>query len=200
MDADRDGIADANDCAPGDATAWQMLEFVARNDDGDSRRVNVAGRICAGAALPANRFATAAPAGEVDCDDTNAAKWTLTPYASRDLDGDGLRANVAGEDCGGGGLPANLFAQAVAQNLLDCDDADASRWELRNVYRDRDGDGVGAGPPVLQCAGTGALQAGYVKGGYDPNDDPNDVAAASAKELAIDSAMLVTPDDTRDLD
>src|SRR4051812_49545550 len=82
-DVDRDGVADVNDCAPNDGTAWQTLAFAARNDDGDSAKVNVAGSVCTGAALPANRFAAAVPAAEVDCDDTNANVWQGVAFAAR---------------------------------------------------------------------------------------------------------------------
>jgi hypothetical protein len=251
-DTDRDGIADANDCASNDVLAWQVLTFASRNDDGDTARVNATGQVCTGATLPANRFAAAVPAADTDCDDANAsawisrtyaavdadgdgagiaasgsvcsgaalpagyvanlpaladldcddadlAKWRLTAHAGRDGDGDGRAVAAAGSWCGQGPLPPHLFAQAPAGLQVDCDDADAARWNWQSAFRDRDGDGVGAGPAAYQCLGNGNYPTGFVRAGYDPNDDPNDPAAAAQTELAIDSVML-TVDESMDDD
>src|SRR5688572_21522663 len=68
LDSDRDSIADAQDCAPTDATRWQLLTFGSVDVDGDTHRVNSTGQQCSGASLPATYFASAVAAVEVDCD------------------------------------------------------------------------------------------------------------------------------------
>ena len=55
----------------------------------------------------------------------------------------------------------------------DCAPDDASRWRLGLVYRDVDGDGVGAGAPVSRCIGL-LPPPGYAAAGGDcAPDDPS---------------------------
>jgi hypothetical protein len=252
-DADRDGIADSSDCAPQDAQAWQLLSFAARNDDGDAARVNSAGQVCAGASLPANRFAAAVPANEVDCDDSDANIWTLRSYEAvdedddsvgapgagtvcagnvlpagylaaapapaeadcdddddtrwrlhsfmaRDQDADGFRVAATGAFCGQDALPSNLFSQSPTTAQLDCDDDDPTRWNWGAVYRDADGDGVGAGTASYQCLGSAGPAPGFARRGYDPNDDPLDPNAVLVAEFDLESWMLTAADDADDDD
>jgi len=191
-DSDHDGVANASDCAPNNAAAWHNMSFVSRDDDADGFRVNVGGQVCAGAALPANRFATEAVGNDIDCNDADAQKSHLIPYASRDEDQDGYRVNVIGNYCGNLTLPANYFTTEATTRQLDCDDAAASKWLWSTIYRDADGDGVGAGAMVSACVGNTA-GTGFAFTGYDPLDDPNDPASASVSNLELAVYLLVTP-------
>lgn len=161
-DADNDSFADASDCAPQDAQAWQMLTFASRDDDADGFRANTGGQVCAGATLPANRFAVAAAGAEIDCDDANATRWALRHHDAVDADRDGAAVAGAGDLCTGAALPAGYVAVLPAAADRDCNDANAAAWALRHyeaVDADRDGYAV-AGAGDL-CTGA-ALPAGYV--------------------------------------
>jgi hypothetical protein len=186
-DSDRDGIADASDCAASNAQAWQMLPYAAVDNDGDSFRVNSAGQVCAGTSLPANRFTTAVAAADVDCNDADGNAWRLTPYVSRDVDGDGYRDVAPGDHCDAGTLPANYYTSTVGTPETDCNDALATAWHWRAAYVDADGDGIGAGPVQFQCLGN-SYAAGFAAGGYDSDD-----AAGGVAELPIDGRLLSIP-------
>jgi len=194
-DADRDGVADPADCAPQDPKAWQMLSFASRNEDGDVARVNVSGQVCAGASLPANRFAASVPAGEVDCDDADPNGWTLREYAGVDADGDGYAVPAAGSKCSGAALTAGFLTVAPTVARTDCDDHDPTHWNWHAIYRDADGDGVGAGAATFACLGSGNPAAGYSVRGYDPDDRPGDPGSAAISELALASHQLTVVDD-----
>jgi len=191
-DSDRDGVVDASDCASNNAQAWQLLDYAAVDNDGDSYRVNSAGQACSGTSLPANRFATAVAAGDADCNDADGGAWRLTPYVSRDVDGDGYRDVIPGNHCDAGSLPANYFTSTVDTPQVDCNDNLATAWHWRAAYADADGDGVGAGQAQFQCLGN-TYAAGFAAGGYDPNDDPNDNAASGVSELPISGRLLSIP-------
>lgn len=161
-DADRDGTADASDCAPQDAQAWRELTFASRDEDTDGFRVNVGGQLCAGVALPSNRSAMLATGGDVDCDDGNALKWASRHYEAVDTDRDGFGVAGAGDICTGAALPAGLIAALPATNDLDCDDANAQKWAARRYEAvDSDGDGFGVASSGVICTGA-ALPAGLI--------------------------------------
>jgi hypothetical protein len=160
-DSDKDGFADAADCAARDPQAWQRLAFASRDEDGDGVRVNVGGQLCAGAALPANRFA--AVTSDVDCDDANAARWTMRHHDALDADGDGFAVAGAGDVCSGAALPAGYVPALPAAADLDCDDAISTRWTMRHHDAlDADGDGFAVAGAGDVCSGA-ALPAGYVQ-------------------------------------
>jgi hypothetical protein len=176
-----------------------MLDFSSRDEDADGFRVNGSGQVCAGTALPPNRSATQANGDEIDCDDGSPAKWRVLPFASRDIDGDGYRANEPGEWCGQDTLPPDHSATTTAVLLVDCNDADVGRWRWMAVYRDADHDGTGSGSAVRQCVGT-VPDAGYALTGYDPVDDPNDPAGPAVSTIALGAEVLTVPDDADDED
>jgi hypothetical protein len=190
--------ANEQDCDDGDSNRWATRTHEAVDTDRDGFGVAGAGSLCTGSALPAGYLATLPATADLDCDDADADKWRLTAFAARDGDGDSYRVNATGAWCGQGTLPAHLFAQVVVPAQVDCDDADATRWVVTGIYRDADGDGVGAGTVLRQCLGV--LPAGFVRGGYDPNDDPDDPAAAGVTELFIQSSLLTVVDDGDDED
>ena len=79
-DTDGDGVPDASDCAPNDATKWQSAN-VYIDADGDGFTVGAMQSICYGATLPAGYSLTSAG---TDCDDTNSSigSTVATPVAS----------------------------------------------------------------------------------------------------------------------
>ena len=158
-DADSDGVADSADCAPQLSQAWQLLSFSSVDEDGDSFRVNAGGQICSGATLPANRSATAVTGDAVDCNDSDAARWSTRTYAAVDEDRDGFGVAQSGQICTGAQLPAGLISTLPATEDLDCDDGEADKWRvLHFASRDRDGDGH-AIPDEGTACGQGTLPA-----------------------------------------
>ncbi len=153
-DADGDGVADADDCAPTHPGLHHTLAFAFRDHDGDQRYVAEAGTVCAGVALPAG-YRADAPTDELDCDDTRAAAWRLAnAYPDTDLDGYGVAPVTS--LCTGDGLPSGW---AISSN--DCAATDATRWQLLSYsHRDADGDGAWAVDAGELCSGA-ALPAGY---------------------------------------
>jgi len=187
------------DCDDADPNAWAIRPYEGVDSDRDGHAVPGTGSKCTGATLPAGFVATAPAPADVDCNDDDARTWRVSTYAARDDDGDGYPVAASGSVCGNGTLSANLFAQAPTSMQVDCDDTDPTRWNWHAVYRDADGDGVGAAPAIHLCLGNGGPSAGYVTRGYDPNDDPGDPAAATISESAID-VMMLTPSDDGDED
>jgi hypothetical protein len=83
-------------------------------------------------------------------------------YADADRDGRGSGAGVELEECRVD-PPAGYAATDG-----DCDDRDATRWELKSLHLDADRDGHG-GAEVSVCLGD-ALPAGYVASAGDCDD------------------------------
>jgi hypothetical protein len=191
--ADQDAVTDAIDCAPTDATKWQLMAYQSADVDGDDHRSGPPGQVCSGAALPARYSAAPADAGDVDCNDANPAIWRLLPFQSADADGDGHRRGP-GTVCAGALLPATHSNLTAAAGDIDCDDASATTWRLTSVYRDADGDGLGAGKGTITCIGTNAA-AGYSLRGYDPLDDPTNPASSSVSDLDLPAWLRQPADD-----
>lgn len=189
-DADRDSVADAQDCAPNDPLASRLLSFQSEDADSDSHFVNATGQVCAGSTLP-SRYAAGPIAGNPDCDDANATRWQLLPFVARDADTDGHQVAGSGQVCSGANLPAGYFA-APAVPPEDCNDANSSAWRFMTIYADADGDTVGAGHGTVTCVGTSA-GPGFSLLGYDPLDDPADPNAAAVSTLDLPSWLLTTP-------
>lgn len=187
-------MVDAQDCAPNDASKWQLLPYQSVDVDQDGHRVGAGGSqtLCSGASLPAQYFNSAADANDIDCDDTSNTRWRLLPYAAADADGDGFFTASSGEACSGATLSTRYASTAPSAATVDCDDADASGWRLVTTYRDADGDGVGAGRGQVVCVGTSA-KAGFSFLGYDPVDDPADPAATSVSNTELAAWQLMTP-------
>ncbi len=92
-DADHDSVVDADDCAPNDATRWQLLAFQSADLGLAGHRVAPGGMVCSGTALPATHSTQVVAALDQDCDDANATRWRLmTVYADADADGVGAGA------------------------------------------------------------------------------------------------------------
>jgi hypothetical protein len=193
QDTDHDGVPDAQDCAPNDPTKWQMLSYQSVDADSDGKFANSSGQVCAGASLPPQYSANAVAAGtSVDCDDTDATRWQLLPYAAVDADGDGFSIAKTGQVCSGASLPKGYSASPPDARTTDCDDSNPTAWRWVMVFADKDGDGVGAGPGVVRCVGSKA-PAGYSFLGYDPLDDPANPSSAGTSTLDLPSWLLTTP-------
>jgi hypothetical protein len=98
-----------------------------------------------------------------DCDDRDASVQGPSPHYV-DGDGDGL-AGTAVNACPQRGLPTALE---------ECDDLDGLATGGDWLFVDNDLDGVGAGEPVLSCAG---VIAGYSVVGGDCDDTDDTVSA-----------------------
>jgi hypothetical protein len=120
--------------------------------DGDGHGVGAADGplrlpVCDGGALPAGFTLQAG-----DCDDKDPGAFR---HVCVDRDGDGADAFV----CAGAEPPADRTPCPVVVEWTpepgpyDCDDSDAQR--IDSVYRDADGDGVGAGTAVCSLPGVG---------------------------------------------
>jgi hypothetical protein len=97
-------VATGTDCAPADATRWQMLAYAGRDEDGDGWTTRAAGTLCSGAALPPTYAATAS--GN-DCDDHDVSRWRWVVLYP-DGDGDGVGAPPRTIPCLGATLPAGF--------------------------------------------------------------------------------------------
>jgi hypothetical protein len=170
-------VASGNDCDDGDTTVFASLTgFV--DTDGDGVGAGAAVTLCTTGTVPAGWAA-----GGGDCAPDDPARWRVASYAGVDRDGDGYTVREPGSVCTGEGLP-DPFRTTLRGN--DCDDADPARWRWVVVYRDLDGDGVGAGPRSVPCLGP-ALPEGTSIFGYDADDsDP----AIQSRDAEADLIVL----------
>jgi hypothetical protein len=84
-----------------------------------------------------------------DCAPDDAHRSAPLHYRFRDADLDGHTVPMQGTLCASRLPPDYLNLESG----LDCDDADATRWVLRSIYLDTDGDGFGVGETVTRCSG-----------------------------------------------
>jgi hypothetical protein len=88
----------------------------------------------------------------------------FTPaYRDADADGRGDAGGAQVARCAGDPAPAGY-----SFTFGDCDDADATRWEIRTAFRDADGDGRGGAAETV-CGGS-APPSGYLASGDDCDD------------------------------
>ncbi|HET9625483.1 MAG TPA: hypothetical protein VFP84_29145, partial [Kofleriaceae bacterium] len=187
IDLDRDGVgagplmavcsngtlpasfaATGTDCAPGDATAWQVLGYNFRDGDGDGAVIAQAGTQCSGARLPPGFFVDPPANRPFDCDDSDPAiAVPLTVFA--DADHDGFGAGASQLACTAAGAPPAGFSTSGT----DCDDGDPAVWaSLAYTAVDFDGDGVTAPASGTRCtSGTLAPPFFAAAHGHDCNDD-----------------------------
>jgi len=162
LDVDGDHVADANDCAPQDATRWTTATIYtdADHDNYDAGSMSA----CIGTTAPAGySLVTYGP----DCNDQDAA-LTIQRTAYIDADHDTWGTGPAMMMC-----VAALPAGYTSRNG-DCNDADASVTLNIAGYVDGDGDHYGTGTAQPFCvANAAALPAGYAGQVGDCNDqDP----------------------------
>ncbi|NTX03436.1 hypothetical protein [Myxococcus sp. CA040A] len=141
-----------SDCAPSNASGWQLREYRHRDADGDGYTVPEAGNVCGGTALPPGYAWTEQ---RRDCDDASPTRHTSL-LSWPDLDGDGVGAGTSETLCTDGQTPPSRSAVGT-----DCADDDATRWVQRNyTHVDRDLDGATMPEQGGVCVGS-ALPAPY---------------------------------------
>lgn len=174
-DADRDGVADLDDCAPDDPTAWSPQPLFV-DADRDGRGIAPSALVCRGTLVPDG---WAFESG--DCDDADPAAFeTYSGYA--DDDADRLGAGDWLVLCGGAAPPRVLAAVAG-----DCAPGDPARWQERPyLYRDADLDGLTVAREGLACSGD-ALDPGYSLDASGVDCDDADAARWLTMEAYADA-------------
>jgi hypothetical protein len=163
VDADRDGFPagmDCNDSNPAVHTAVTVYLDV----DGDGVGAGPATTLCTDGTAPPGYSLLG-----TDCAPNDPAAWRAVTSLPVDRDGDGFTVREAVQLCVGATPPVPYLA---ADSGNDCDDADPALFRWVILYRDQDGDGVGAGPRSISCLGA-TLPAGWTRIGSDVDDlDP----------------------------
>jgi hypothetical protein len=152
--------ASAMDCDDMNAAIYDEVQLYV-DADGDGVGAGSASAACIGSQPPPG-FSLSGD----DCAPADRLRYTLTPYAFVDRDGDGATVPENGAVCSDGTLAPPYFATAHG---LDCDDAVATLDHFGPVYLDGDGDGFGAGRAIAKCLGS-AIPAGYSRYGTDEDD------------------------------
>jgi len=174
LDADGDGTSAGYDCDDANPSVYRTVTAYP-DADGDGVGSGSASSFCTDGAAPAGHALQ-----EGDCAPADPAAWRWIDLVDRD--GDGFTAVDPARVCAGD-VPPDPY-RAVAQGN-DCDDADPAllRWVV--VYRDQDGDGVGARPRSITCLGE-AIPTGWSRLGYDVDDlDPSVASDPAADDLAL---------------
>ena len=170
-------VASGNDCDDANPAVWASVTAFL-DADGDGVGAGEAVTFCTTGAVPQGY----APVSG-DCAPDDPARWRFLAYAGVDRDGDGSTVKEPGQVCAGESLP-DPYRATLQGN--DCDDADPARWRWVVVYRDADGDGVGAGPRQVPCVGA-TLPSGTSVLGFDEDDaDPAVQAGADDEELLLE--------------
>ncbi|MCP3166940.1 hypothetical protein [Myxococcus qinghaiensis] len=152
-----------NDCAPSDASGWQLREYRHRDADGDGYTVPESGEVCGGTSLPPGYAWTEQ---RRDCDDTSSTRHTSL-LSWRDLDGDGVGAGASETLCTDGQVPASWSTVGT-----DCADDDATRWIGRNyTHVDRDLDGATTPERGGICSGSTLPSPYFTKATGNDCDD-----------------------------
>jgi hypothetical protein len=171
LDQDGDTVGDAEDCAPKDSAAWQVLNYSFRDQDRDGITIAADDSVCAGKTLPVG-YSLAASGS--DCDDAHAAiGGPRVFYRYSDFDSDGFWFRESESAC----TPSQGFAAAeVAKDLSlespqtaardddadndgsrtasDCAPSNNQLWQiLAYTHRDQDGDTYGVASSGTVCSG-----------------------------------------------
>ncbi|MFY1825175.1 hypothetical protein ACN47A_04625 [Myxococcus fulvus] len=121
--------------------------------------------LCARAPLPTGYVSVTG-----DCAPTDPLRSVSRTYLYRDQDLDGAGVESFGQLCLGRNelLPAGYLESFVQP---DCDDTDATKYWMAQVFADTDGDGFGAGLVISSCTGnTAAAGQTFVSGDCAPED------------------------------
>lgn len=170
----------AEDCAPLEASRYQMLGYSFRDADRDGATAPEEGTVCAGTTLPSGYALTAGP--RTDCNDTLADRWLLmSEYADRDNDGVGSGPKAL--HCSGS-LPEPGYSRIWG----DCAPEDGTRWRMESYgWRDADGDGATVASEGQVCIGL-ALPQGYSQSpGASSDCDDTDASARITWNLFADT-------------
>jgi hypothetical protein len=171
-------VASGDDCNDRDPLVWtRVVGYLDADHDGVGAGDAVT--FCTSGALPADHVATGS-----DCAAGDETRWRLLAYAGVDRDRDGYTAKEPGEVCAGATLP-DPYRSVLVGN--DCADRDEYRYRWVVLYRDADGDGVGAGPRTIECLGP-ELPVGSSIFGFDADDADSTIQARDdvATELLLD--------------
>lgn len=144
--------------------------------DGDGVGAGGSVQVCAGHWLPVGYSHQ-----DTDCAASDAQRWAQHDYPLHDADGDGRFVSLASPAsfCVGSADPQG-YARSTPYPE-DCDDAQASRWQvLTYAHRDADGDGRTVPEQGQQCSGA-ALPQGYATA--PRSADCNDADAALHTQL-----------------
>ncbi|MES2774408.1 MAG: MopE-related protein [Bacteroidota bacterium] len=185
-DDDNDGVLDADDCAPLDATRWQTGNFYT-DADGDGYGTDGAVPLCYGLTTPSG-YSTV----DGDCNDNLAAGGAAVSPGATEIC-DGVDNNCNGQtDEGFTNTDGDNMADCVDPDddndgVLDADDCaplDITKWRTGNFYTDGDSDGYGTGTAVSLCYGANTPIGNSTVGG-DCND-ANDAINPGAVEICGD--------------
>ena len=170
-DSDGDLVANANDCAPQDNSAWRLAD-VWSDKDADSV-TGTKQTMCIGNSAPTGYLLTQQ---DTDCNDDDAAVFQKRAFFSdNDKDGYGYGYNSV-ELCVGASVPSGY-----SLNNTDCDDAAATLYRSGSYYVDGDGDGHGIRNLTTVCAGS-VIPTGYTS--LD-NTDCNDADRIVFQSMAL---------------
>lgn len=167
VDSDKDGVMDASDCAPQDATKFQNVPLFA-DVDADGFTFGTAQVLCVGNTAPMGYVVNASPKAD------NCPVMANNDQVDLDLDGLG---DVCDSDKDG-----DTFADAQ-----DCAQLDKTRYRNVNLYLDVDRDGVTTGNAMNMCIGM-SVPAGY-SSSKSPKDD-NCPTMANANQADADNDGL----------
>lgn len=164
LDTDGDHVADTNDCAPSDPSAWFVKTLYA-DADHDSYTAGSVQR-CIGASAPAGYSLTSF---FYDCDDqdpTVAIAWT----AYVDNDGDHYGTGSATTFC------QATLPSGYSTNSWDCNDNDPSLTGWYPGYPDLDLDGFGedVAPQLFCIHDSNSFPSGWVGVAYRGDCDDHD--------------------------
>ena len=88
-DFDDDGVANTEDCAPLDASKWQLKAYIFEDQDLDGWFVSSQGEACSGNELPVE-YRNDAVEHTTDCDDQDSSVFrNIVTYIDEDADGIG---------------------------------------------------------------------------------------------------------------
>ena len=104
-------------------------------------------------------------------------------FADRDRDGHTAQADA--RLCVGAAVP-EPYREVASGN--DCDDTSASLYRWLVLYRDLDGDGVGAPPRSVPCLGA-TIPAGWSARGYDVADGDPTVQWREAEDELLELVL-----------
>jgi hypothetical protein len=114
-----------------------------------------------------------------DCAPLDSTRFQKLSYQFRDADSDGYTVETSGDVCTGEELPKGFLIQAGES---DCNDNSAELNIYRIGFKDNDGDGYGAGQPILFCT-NGDLPLGSSRTDTDCNDDNDQIYQDLCKRI-----------------
>lgn len=136
------------DCDDSNAKIW--LSVIAYQDaDNDNFGTGEPASYCIGEALPKNLSANA-----TDCDDDNSDLFSLINYQASDIDLDSFQIISSGTECTNGALSSIYQINFDHSKSPDCNDNNTQVWQTVELYKDNDGDSIGAGEKTEHCIGS----------------------------------------------